>query len=79
MDRAVHEQSLIHPLDRQEAFKTLLIFTYGQFDAPSSQARSLHMQQCATVVSAVSVCHLRRRRNLDELPELCRLIEQHCG
>jgi hypothetical protein len=79
LDNAIHPQSQIEPLTQQDAFKTLMLFTYGLFEAPTSPAKLIHLQQCATIAGLIPIRRLHRRFDLDELADLAAMIEHDCA
>ena len=79
LDHGIHRQSEIETLAYQDAFKTLMLFTYGRSEAPNSPTKFLHLQQCAAIAGCVPISRLRRRFHFDELSDLAAMIEADCG
>jgi hypothetical protein len=75
LDHGIHPQSQIERLAHQDAFKTLMLFTYGRSEAPNSPTKFLHLQQCAAIAGCVPISRLRRRFQFDELSDLAAMIE----
>lgn len=76
LDHGIHPESRMEPLARQDAFKTLMLFTYGRSEPPNSPTKFLHLQQCAAIAGRVPISRLRRRFHFDELSDLAAMIEE---
>jgi HPr Serine kinase C-terminal domain len=65
-------------LPSQESFVELVRHSYGsdlELHASTDAERTSHFYKCASVVNGVPVRSLRRRKALQQLPELAQLIE----
>ncbi|MGG6296560.1 hypothetical protein ACQ4M4_19390 [Leptolyngbya sp. AN02str] len=65
----------IIPLSPQEAFVALVHHSRAMTLLTSEEFRVRHLHQCSALLQHVSVCRLIRKRSLEELPAVVKLIE----
>jgi hypothetical protein len=66
----------IEPLSAQNSFGQVVNHSYALAILSQTHTQSKHLRQAARVATAVPVCKLRRRRSLELLPQVVKMIER---
>ncbi|HEX4123614.1 MAG TPA: hypothetical protein VHY37_02745 [Tepidisphaeraceae bacterium] len=69
----------IEPLGPQQTFAELIRHSYLAQAIAASGMSQAHFRQIVALAESTPIARLQRRRSLDVLPDVVRLVEQHCA
>jgi hypothetical protein len=73
------DENRIEPLGPQSAFSELIRHSYLAHVIAATGMSELHFRQIVALASSTRIARLHRRRSLDDLPEVVKLVEEDCA